>query len=53
MSKLDKIISLILELSNEGKHPDRVTCIHSTLMDVNMSIGKEMDKIRDEERNGL
>ncbi len=51
MNKLDKIISLILELSEKEKHPDKVTCLHSTLMRVNMAVGAKMKRMRDEERN--
>ena len=52
MNKLDKIISLILELSEEEEgHPDKVTCLHSTLMRVNMAVGAKMKRMRDDERN--
>lgn len=50
MNKLNKIISLILDLSNEEKHPDKVTCLHSALMRVNMGVGAEMKRMRDDER---
>jgi hypothetical protein len=50
MNNLDKIIDLILQDAKNEGHPDKVSCIHAVLMQVNMKIGKEMKKIRDKER---
>lgn len=50
MNNLNKIIDLILQDSENEKHPDKVTCIHTVLMQVNMKTGEEMKKIRDRER---
>lgn len=50
MNNLDKIIGLILQGAKKEKHPDKVSCIHAVLMQVNMKTGEEMKKIRSEER---
>ena len=50
MNNLDKIIELILQDAECEEHPDKVSCIHSVLMQVNMKTGEKMKKIRDEER---
>lgn len=50
MNNLDKIIELILQNAENEKHPDKVSCIHAILMQVNMKIGEEMLKIRNKER---
>lgn len=51
MTELDKIVELILQAADKEEHPDKVSCIHSALMQVTMRIGEEMQRIRDEERN--
>lgn len=48
---LDQIIKTILKLAEKEKHPDKVSCIHAVLMQVNMKTGEEMKRIRDDERN--
>lgn len=48
---LDQIIEAILKLAEKEKHPDKVSCIHAVLMQVNMKIGEEMWRIRDDEKN--
>lgn len=47
---LKQIIDAILKLAEKEKHPDKVTCIHTVLMQVNILTGKEMERIRDDER---
>jgi hypothetical protein len=47
---LKQIIDAILKLAEKEKHPDKVTGIHTVLMQVNMKTGKEMERIRDDER---
>lgn len=46
---LRQIIGMILQLAEKEQHPDRVSCIHTVLMLVNMKIGEEMLKIREKE----
>lgn len=48
---LDQIVKAILKLAEKEGHPDKVTCIHSALMQVNIKTGEEMRRIRDDERN--
>lgn len=48
---LDQIIEAILKLAEKEKHPDKVSCIHAVLMQVNMKTGKEMRKIRNDGKN--
>ncbi len=52
-SNLKKIVELILQTadSDDNGHPDRVSRVHSVLMSVNMLVGEEMMRIRNEERN--
>lgn len=45
---LDQIIEAILKLSEKEGHPDKVSCIHAALMQINILIGKEMKRIRKE-----
>lgn len=45
-----EIIKLILRDAEKEQHPDRVSCIHAVLMQVNILVGEEMNRIRDEER---
>lgn len=47
---LEQIIEAILKLADKEKHPDKVSCIHAVLMQVNMKTGEEMKRIRDDER---
>lgn len=47
---LKQIIDIILQLSEKEQHPDKVTCVHTVLMRVNMKTGEEMLKIREKER---
>lgn len=47
---LDQIIKAILKLSEKEKHPDKVSCIHAVLIQVNMKTGEEMKRIRDDGR---
>lgn len=47
---LKQIIDAILKLAEKEKHPDKVTCIHTVFMQVNILTGKEMERIRDDER---
>lgn len=53
MNNLDKIIELILQDTENEKHPDKVACIHTVLMQVNMKTGEEMRKIRDKGRKKI
>ena len=46
---LNQIIDMMLQLSEKEGHPDKVSCIHAVLMQVNMRIGEEMLKIRESE----
>lgn len=47
---LNHIIGMILQLSEKETHPDKVSCIHAALMRVNIAVGKEMLKIREDEK---
>lgn len=47
---LNQIIDMILQLSEKETHPDKVSCIHAVLMQVNIAIGEEMLKIRESEK---
>lgn len=44
--ELDKIIKAILKLAEKEGHPDKVSCIHAVLMQVNIKTGEEMKMIR-------
>ena len=48
-NNLNQIIDLMLQLSKKEGHPDHVTRLHAVMIQVNMRIGVEMKKIRDEE----
>lgn len=47
-----EIIRLILLDAEKEQHPDKVSCIHAALMQVNILVGQEMNRIRNEERGG-
>lgn len=47
----NQIVEAILKLAEKEKHPDKVSCIHAILMQVNILTGEEMKKIRENERN--
>lgn len=46
---LKQIIGMILQLAEKEQHPDKVSCVHAVLMQVNILIGEEMLKIRERE----
>lgn len=50
MNNLNKIVELILQNAENKTHPDKVSCIHSVLMNVNITIGETMRRIRENER---
>ena len=47
---LKQIIGMILQLAEKEQHLDRVSCVHTVLIQVNILTGKEMLKIREKER---
>lgn len=49
MNNLNKIIKLILQDAENEKHPDKITRIRTVLMQVNMAIGKEMERIQNDD----
>ena len=51
MNKLNQIIGLMLELAEIERHPDKVACLYTVLMNVNIAVGKEMLKLREAERD--
>ena len=51
MSNIDKILGLIILESKREQHSDKVACLHSVLMRVNMAVGKRMEVMRNDERN--
>lgn len=53
MHEIGLIVEKILQLSKKEQHPDRVSCIHAILMQVNMKTGEEVLKIRERERKEL
>lgn len=50
---LEQIVEAILKLAEKEKNPDKATGIHTVLMQVNMGIGEEMRRIREDERRSL
>jgi len=50
VTEINKIVELILQSADKEEHPDKVSRIHGTLMQVSMRIGEEMQRMRNEER---
>lgn len=50
MSRINEILELIVEESENVKHPDKVSRLYNVMMSISSLIEKEMERIRKEER---
>ena len=51
MDNISNIVEIMLQESKKETHADKVACLYAVLSRVDMAIGKQMEKMRNDERN--